>query len=461
MVNLMPIVLSLLSTRPVPGLIDNHASYAQMHGYRHSVVDGTHVYGERQQTLHRYHCIYQHLQALDEGELLLVLDVFTVVYQPHALEAVAKGHDSIVSRQNPNLELALSSGMILRSTAAVKEQLRALVQRLGQWAMFLPELSAQPEGQLLNDFFPARNFTLRQENGYFPCIQVLWDDTSALDGLRGALPLVACHAPQWQQRQGIWAPHPDYDFRYVQALLLEAASLGSKPHGFAHDFTLAARSQPETAMHVNESADIAFVSLYTPNIAGYGSIHERSLLQYCEHHGYGYHVYRDAPDFLPASVTANWAKAHLIRHHLAQHRYVLWIDADILAINQSLGVEDLLQGRDFIVGMDHTAWAINSCVFGARNTPEMRQFFDALCARIESVEDKTSVYASGGDQQILQQEMLAAGMVNAQYVVDAISLGTSPVYAKPEHRFVHFPAQHNHYRAASMRAWQPLTTPKP
>ena len=457
----MPAVLSLLPTRPVPGLIDNHASYAQKHGYRHVVVDGTHVYGERQQTLHRYHCIYQQLLALADGDLLVVLDVFTVVYQPHALEAVAQGHDSIVSRLHPGQELAISSGMILRSTTAVKEQFRALVQRLGQWAMFLPDLSTQAEGQLLNEFFPAHNFTLRQENGYFPCIQILWDSTSALDGLRGVRPLLACHTPQWQLRQGIWAPHPDYDFRYVQALLLEASQLELSPRDFLEEFDLAAQTCPKTALHLNESADIAFVSLYTPNIAGYGSIHERSLLQYCEHHGYGYHLYRDTPDFLPASVTANWAKAHLIRHHLAQHRYVLWIDADILAIHQAQGIEDLLQDRDFIVGMDHTAWAINSCVFGARNTPQMRQFFDTLCSRIESVDDKSSVYASGGDQQILHEEMTAAGMVNANYIVDAISLGTSPVYATPEHRFVHFPAQHNHHRAVSMQAWELMTKHQP
>lgn len=84
----MTVVLSLLPTRPVPGLIENHERYAQMHGYQHIVVDGTHIYGERQQTLHRYHCIYQQLQALKNDELLLVLDVFSVIYTPHPLEHV-------------------------------------------------------------------------------------------------------------------------------------------------------------------------------------------------------------------------------------------------------------------------------------------------------------------------------------------------------------------------------------
>lgn len=450
----MPAVLSLFSTRPVPGLLENHAGYAQRHGYRHHVVDGTHVYGERQQTLHRYHCIYQQLQELPPDDLLVVLDVFTVVYQPHALQAVAQGEDSVVTRLNPEKEEASSSGMILRSTAEVREQFRQLVHRLGQWAMYLPDLGTQTEAQLLQAFFPARNFLFRLESGYYSCIQVLWGQTSALDSLRGAAPLLVSHCPQWLMLHGIWAPQPDYDFRYVQALLLEAASLENQSQSLVHETELVAQSQREPAAHLNEQADIAFVSLYTPNIADYGSVHERSMLQYCRRHGYGYHVYREAPSFLPPSVTANWAKAHLVRHHLRQHRYVLWIDADIVAINQDSAMDTLLQGRDFIVGMDHTAWAINSCIFGARNTPEMQAFFDSLCDRIEAVEDKSSVYASGGDQQILQEEMARAGMIDARYVVDALSLGTSPVYALLQHRFVHFPAQINHYRAKSMRAWE-------
>ena len=450
----MHTVLSLLPTRPVNGLIENHARYAKAHGYQHVVVDGTHIYGERQQTLHRYHCIYQQLQSLPEDELLLVLDVFSVIYQPHALEAVAQGYDSIVTMIAPDTEQANSSGMIFRCTAEVREKFRQVVHKLGQWAMYLPDVVMLSEAQILAEVFPPRNLLFPLDNVHFSCIQVLWHNTSVLDSLRQANPLVACHAPQWALNNGVWGPPADYDFRYVQALLLEAETLGTATHSFAEDFTLAAQASNAPALHLNNGASIAFVSLYTPNIAGYGSIHERSLAAYCERHGYGYHAYRGTPDFLPESVTANWAKMHLIRQHLQQHSFVLWIDADILAINQALGMEDVLEGKDFIVGMDHTAWAINSCVFGARNTPAMLRFFDRLCARIESVQDRSSVYASGGDQQILQEEMQSEGLVNADHVVDAISLGTSPVYATAAHRFVHFPAQINHYRAASMRVWE-------
>ena len=463
----MTVVLSLLPTRPVPGLVENHERYAQMHGYQHIVVDGTHIYGERQQVLHRYHCIYQQLQALKNDELLLVLDVFSLIYTPHPLEAVAQGYDSIVSLTNPdptqNPGLANSSGMIFRNTPEIREKMYALLQELGRWAMYMAEQGQKIEAQILGNAFPPVTFIARLSSGHYPCIQALWQVSVAqlntvIDTLRQAQPLLVSHAPEWRQHHGLWHPQFDYDFRFVQAILHEAQVQSTTAHNFQTEFSLAAQTPLEPEVHLNPEAEIAFVSLYTRNIAGYGLLHERSMLRYCERHGYGYHVYRGSPGFIPDSVSANWAKAHLIRHHLAQHQFVLWIDADILAVQQASGVEPLLSGRDFIVGMDHTAWAINSCVFGARNTPEMRAFIDRLCQRIEAVENKSSVYASGGDQQVLNEILIDEGMLNAKHVVDAISLGTSPIYATTQHRFVHFPSQINHYRAATMRIWDEKST---
>lgn len=456
----MPIVLSLLPTKPVPGLVENHARYAQAHGYQHVVVDGTHIYGERQQVLHRYHCIYQQLLNLAEGDLLLVLDVFSLIYTPHPLEAVARGYDSIVTKTNPGsaLPLANSSCMLFRSTPQICEQFYKLLHQLSWWAMHLPDQASKIEVQILGEAFPPISGMNHLESGYFLCLQAMWKisdaaATYAMDSFPRAQPLAVANAPEWRQTNGIWHPNVDYDFRYVQALLQMAQAEGSATQSLPEAFFQQAQQTLDAELHFNPDAEIAFVSLYTRNIAGYGLLHERSMLQYCERHGYGYHVYRDAPAFLPDSVTANWAKAHLIRQHLPQHQFVLWIDADILAIQQDSGMEGLLAKRDFIVGMDHTAWAINSCIFGARNTPEMQGFINRLCQRIEAVPDKSSVYASGGDQQVLNETLIDENRLNAQHVVDAISLGTSPIYATPQHRFVHFPAQINHYRAATMQVW--------
>ena len=87
----------------------------------------------------------------------------------------------------------------------------------------------------------------------------------------------------------------------------------------------------------------------------------------------------------------------------------------------------------------------------------MHELLNDLCARIEAVQDRSGVYASGGDQQTLMDGMLAANLLDARHVLNAIDLAASPVYATPENRFVHFPVSLGHYRALSMRIWDRLS----
>ena len=180
---------------------------------------------------------------------------------------------------------------------------------------------------------------------------------------------------------------------------------------------------------MNPQAPIAFVSLHTSHIAGYGDLHEENFARYCTRHGYAYHTYREPPAFLPDGIGANWAKLHLIREHLPHHAFVFWVDADILAIDQSQAIDSTIDGRDFVIGTDHTAWAINSCMIGVRNVAPMRDLVERICARIESFGDRSSVYASGGDQQAIYVELLQSGMIDARHIVDAMTLAASPVYA--------------------------------
>ncbi|MCA8092720.1 hypothetical protein LGM65_17810 [Burkholderia anthina] len=451
-------VLTFLSHRPVDGLVANHERYAGCHGYRHAIVDGMHVYGERQQVLHKYHAIVAELVAMEQGALLLVLDPFSVVFGQHALPDVANGYDAIVTTQTPQSPLPAASGMIFRNVPDVRERLRKLAVELGEWAMRLPARRHACEATLLAAHFPPLPFDQPLASGYFASAQTVWADAYAIDAVVVADPLVAHHAPEWRQTDGEWAPPPDYDFRYVVALVDDAARARRGEQPRAMDDWRAAQQRPrEPARHVNPHARIAFVSLHTSHIAGYGDLHEENFVRYCTRHGYAYHAYREPPAFLPAGIDANWAKLHLIREHLPDHAFVFWVDADILAIDQSQPVDGVIDGRDFVIGTDHTAWAINSCMIGVRNVAPMRELVERMCARIESFDDRSSVYASGGDQQAIYVELLRAGMIDARYIVDAITLATSPVYATRDSRFVHFPAQHNHYRAVAMRIWDRLS----
>jgi hypothetical protein len=113
------VVLTFLSARPVDGLVDNHTRYAEKWVYQHVVMDSTHVYGERQTMLYKWHSIYHHLVNSSEGTLLLFLDQFAVVYGGQELGAVSRGYDMLVSTQDLQSGLPASSVMVFRNTTQI------------------------------------------------------------------------------------------------------------------------------------------------------------------------------------------------------------------------------------------------------------------------------------------------------------------------------------------------------
>jgi len=449
------VVLTFLSTRPVEGLLDNHTRYAEKWGYQHVVMESTHVYGERQTMLYKWHSIYHHLVNSSEGTLLLFLDQFAVVYGGQELAAVCRGYDMLVATQDLQSDLPASSVMVFRNTAQIRENVRQVVFRIAQWANHVPGFEDIPEPFIVKDYFPPQLFTNFLSNGFIFAAQAAWKDGTAIEFLFKAAPhpFAIHNSPQWGQVNDRWCTTLDYDFRYVTLLVQEAISLEAGTSHVAKYLTPPAVQQESHELHLNPDAEIAFVSLYTPSIGHYGEIHEDNLSRYCRRHGYGYHLYRDNPAFLPAGITANWAKVHLIARHLREHTFVFWIDADVLAINQQIGMEKTIKNRDFIIGTDHAAWSANTCMFGARNVPTMHAVLDYLGMRIEAIDDKSSVYASGGDQQAILEGLENLGMANSEYIVDAMTLATSPIYAKHDSCMVHFPAQLNNNRAATMEIW--------
>ncbi|MGJ7528970.1 hypothetical protein [Variovorax sp. GB1P17] len=445
-------VLTTLATKPVKGLVENHAAYARQHGYTHRIADSTHVWGPRQPVFYRYHAIYHHLTQTDEGSLLLVLDQFAVVYWPHPLAPHFDGIDSLVCTQAGDDSLCNTSMLLLRNTPAVREQMRQLVDLFSHWAVHILEDNEQPENALVASLFPPRPCTVPLSDGLYPNVQANWPGGSYYESIHTARPLVANDAPTWRRADGRWTPPLDYDFRGVQNLVEEAAALarGERPPFLALSDT-ATPTQDE--LHLNPDARIAFVSIYTANIASYGRIHEESFARYCLRHGYGYHLYRKVPGFANG-LTGSWTKPHLLRRHLAAHEFLLWVDADILAFDQSRPMEPLVAGRQALVANDHTAWNMNSSIVGVRNTPDMHALVEDVCQQIEAAPDRSSVHANGGDQTYFANAFRARGLITEAQVVDTLSLDAPAIYASAEHsHFVHFPTQHTPQRAASMHFW--------
>ena len=174
--------------------------------------------------------IVAQLVAMEPDALLLVLDPFSVVFDPHALQDVAQGYDAIVTTQTPKSALPAASGMIFRNVPGVREQLRKLVVELGKWAMYLPERRHACEATLLAEHFAPLPFDMPLANGHFASVQTIWSD--GRDRFDRRRPAARGPAPEWRQVEDVWAPAADYDFRYVAALVDDAERYqhGDRPH---------------------------------------------------------------------------------------------------------------------------------------------------------------------------------------------------------------------------------------
>lgn len=414
-----------------------------------------HVWGPRQPVFFRYHAIYHHLTQTPENGLLLVLDQFAVVYGQQPLESSFEGIESLVCAPPGDDAICNTSMLLFRNTAAVREQVRRLVDHVSHWAMWMLEDNDQPENALVASIFVPRPCTIPLSNGIYPNVQANWPAGSYYESLHRVHPLVVSDAPTWVRSGDRWRSPGDYDFRAVQLLVEEAAALsaGQPPPFLA---LVETALPPGDELHLNPDARIAFVSIYTENIASYGRIHEESLTRYCLRHGYGYHLYRTVPAFA-GGLSGSWAKPHLMRRHLAEHEFLLWIDADILALNQSRPMEPLIADRQALVANDHTGWNMNSSVVGVRNTPAMSDLIDDVCLQIEQAPDRSSVHVNGGDQTYFANAFRSRGLITQAQVVDSLSLDAPAIYATPDSHFVHFPTQHTPQRAASMHFWNLLS----
>ena len=87
--------------------------------------------------------------------------------------------------------------------------------------------------------------------------------------------------------------------------------------------------------------DILVLSCATSNLT-YSTKTEVNHRQYCDKHGYDYLMLRDGfwADAHPA-----WSKLKFISEHLASYRWIMWLDADAVFVNQSKKLEQFLIPR--------------------------------------------------------------------------------------------------------------------
>ncbi|WP_062475505.1 galactosyl transferase GMA12/MNN10 family protein [Variovorax boronicumulans] len=433
----MPLCLTFFDRLDEP-VLRNHSHYCRRFGYPHAWVETERAGHPALRDCAKYAEMLRRLRGLDEGDWLLLLDGDSVVFHPVAVETMMEGRDLLVVDGPKGLPLC--NLMILRNTAANRALLHALIRAASQVvARVTPRLDAaellRPAGLLLCNGLIGDcyvNVSWRIANWFTARIFVVH-----------LAPLVELDA------EGRVLDELLHDANLQRLLVrrVNAALTDGEP-------VLPLPAYPAISEDVyscvNPQAPIAFVTLYTHHINDYARVSEHNVRRYCERHGYGYHVYRAIPGELDPSISGAWVKSWLVKRHLAQHQWVVWIDADTLFVNQTQRIEPLLEGRDLLFAKDIGAWDVNSGVMGFRHTERNLELLTQLWERITGVDDKSTVYASQGDQYYTNVVLGEHGLIGDAVVTDLLSINTPPHLAGDDSLLVHFVGLGEPYRSVYM-----------
>ena len=233
-----------------------------------------------------------------------------------------------------------------------------------------------------------------------------------------------------------WKNFKDYDFlKYISNQIPETQTPRDK-------FTT-----------YNSGNKIAIVSLYTPEISDYAIHSENSIRDYCEKQNYTFYVYREK---LEENSSANWSKAQAILSHINDHDYIVWMDSDTLIFNEEKKFEDIISkaSRKFIFATKDIGdnSMLNSGVLIFKN----HDYVKGLIKKWRDFDgDKTSLYASGGDQEILCDILKKSdGFGFNRKIFEMNEFNTDPRFVDEDTFILHFMAYPYELKKIFMSYWQ-------
>jgi len=441
----MPLCLSLFH-RMDEAVLRNHAHYCRLFGYPHQWASSERLMHSALRAGAKYSTILRHLRPLAEGDWLLFLDGDSVVFHPVAIDVLMQGRDLLVV-EGPRPESqpgpAMTNMMVVRNTQANRALLHQLIVDAGHVVAlesdWLDEAARlRPAGLLLEcnavlaDVYVNVSWRIAQ-----------WHEARVF--------VVNLASPPVPLPGGGWRDEILHDTN-LQALLareVNAALMDGRPVLQPPRYP-ALGNEPLSSF--NPGARIAFLTLYTHHVETYARVSEHNVRRYCQRHGYAYHVYREIPGGIGPGINGSWVRSWLLQQHLADHDWVIWIDADILFCNQQRPIEPLLAGRDLLLAKDVGAWLFNSGVMGFRNTPRNLELLARIWARIGEVADKSGVYSSMGDQYYTNEVLKQEGRLDEDSVLDNLSINTPPLLAREDTLLVHFVSLVEPYRSVYMAA---------
>ncbi|WP_250535966.1 hypothetical protein [Caballeronia sp. AZ10_KS36] len=427
-------VISFFASRDAHASFENHRRYCAHRGYAHEFVDASGIGWTHLRMLLKFQTLLRALRAAADGDFVLLLTQDCLIVSDIACESLmsdAERDALIVSMGDAESDAVIGAFQLWRNTPAS----RALAERLCAGARFGGALAS--ESSLLRMTAPLGYMT--QIDGVHAVVPAAWHIDPMWARVR-VFAIALADIPDAPPNEPVHAGLRDLIASHVNAC---------QAKGEAY-LTLPASDVAEDAYEaLRPDARIALAMLYTPNIRAYGAIAERNLRRYCARHGYALHLYREIPHESPHGASGNWLKPWVLRRHLPQHEWVFWIDADVLVIDQSMPLERLLDNRDRLIAMD-MSWQFNSGIMGFRRTQANFDVLGEVEQAIGGVADKSSTYASGGDQDTFIRVLSRHRMAGDAELVDCITLNTPYQLQRADSFMVHYMHMWPSLRALAM-----------
>ncbi|WP_321804251.1 galactosyl transferase GMA12/MNN10 domain protein [Burkholderia sp. BCC1988] len=425
-------VLSFLY-ESAPHAHTNHARYARKHGYRHEIVDAqSGPRGKQVHALHKYERLRDLLQRSPEAHLVLVLTENAVIVHPVPLDLMIGDRDHLLiatTAKAPQCNV-----QIWRNTEASRHRVGEMVTQCHLGGQpFEDESALLAHLQYVPWHATVDGTCVTMHTG--PNIDPRWTvvPTFAISIEENA------HSPV---EMGI-VPR----FRGALFSHLDACADSGQSY-FAFDWSAGIPSEKRSTF--NPGRSVAFVTLYTPEIASYAQIAERNFREYCERHGHTLYVHRENPPEIGLSGTGNWLKPWLLHAYLAHHEWVVWLDADVLIGNHDMRIEPLLDGGDRLLARDIGQWPFNSGVMGFRRTQSNLVMLADLMGTINALPDRTGVYSGNGDQYYFIAAMKSHGLLDTSNIQSPLTINTPWFFSRTDSFIVHYFGMWTQMRALMM-----------
>ena len=179
--------------------------------------------------------------------------------------------------------------------------------------------------------------------------------------------------------------------------------------------------------------DIGVLMMYDKDYAPVGDISKDNVQSYCRKNGYDF-IFSDDMD---TSRPLQWSKIKGLQEHLHKYKWLFWIDADCVVMDDTRKLEDLIQdGYDFITVSEpivpdtktQDGMSPHSGHFLIRNTPLMHTLLKDTW-NLEYVEDgREQIHIDSFDHEMRQLRVCLNN--NPQYKDRFLYLPYSSLYSR-------------------------------